>query len=232
MTEPTLIGLVFMLVIGPAVGNYACSVVYRLPLGKTPFERHPFCGACNKDLQPIDLFPIVSWFLTRGKCRYCAAPIPVLYTIIEFACLAFFIGYFLKFGISEEFLLYAAYGTFVVILAGIHWQQGWIAQSIYVYAFTCVALVRTLDEGRIYGWIHGGFLMFAVIFALMRLTGNKANPTEKPWIWWFVLMGALVPFGYWPYLAGLFAFKLLIPKRWRVVVYASAALALPVIIAA
>ena len=49
-----LIGIVCMVVIGPAVGNYACSVVYRLPRGKTPFERHPFCGHCNADLKPIE----------------------------------------------------------------------------------------------------------------------------------------------------------------------------------
>lgn len=52
-----LCGIILMLAIGPAVGNYACSVVYRLPRGKTPFERHPYCGHCNADLKPIDLFP-------------------------------------------------------------------------------------------------------------------------------------------------------------------------------
>jgi leader peptidase (prepilin peptidase) / N-methyltransferase len=72
--EFIIIGIIWMLVLGPAVGNYACSVVYRLPRGKTPFERHPYCGHCNADLKPIDLFPIWSWLSTKGKCRFGARP--------------------------------------------------------------------------------------------------------------------------------------------------------------
>jgi prepilin signal peptidase PulO-like enzyme (type II secretory pathway) len=230
MHDLTLIGLIMMLVIGPAVGNYACSVVYRLPLGKTPFERHPFCGSCDKNLQPIDLFPIVSWFLTKGKCRYCQASIPSIYTVIEFACLAIFVGYFLRFGVSELFILYAAYGTFVVILAAIHWQQGWISQSIYTYALVCIALARTLDEGKIYGWLHGGFIMLVIVVGLMRVTGNKASPFEKPWVWWFVLLGALIPMKFWPYIVALYIFKLAIPKKYRVIVYSAAALIAPALV--
>ncbi|MFZ8393333.1 prepilin peptidase, partial [Staphylococcus aureus] len=75
-----------MLVLGPAVGNYACSVVFRLPRGQTPFERHPFCGHCNADLKPVDLFPILSWLSTRGRCRYCGGEIPALYTVVELIC--------------------------------------------------------------------------------------------------------------------------------------------------
>lgn len=223
-------GLIFMVVLGAAVGNYACSVVYRLPLGRTPFERHPFCGHCNADLKPIDLFPIVSWCLTRGKCRYCAGPIPAIYTVIEVVCMALFCGYFLHFGMGEQFLLYALYGVMVVILAAIHFQQGWISSSIYGYALTAVALARTLAEGTIYGWVKGGFVMLVLLLLLYRVAGNKASPFDKPWIWWFTLMGALVPMSMWKLLVPVYLLKLLVPKEGRVVVYAAAALVLPVVI--
>ncbi len=225
----TLIGLVWMVVIGPAVGNYACSVVYRLPRGQTPFERHPFCGHCGANLKPIDLFPVISWAMTRGKCRYCAGPIPSLYTVIELVCGAVFISYFLRFGISEIFLLTTAYAVMVVILAAIHWQQGWISATIYSYALALVLMVRTLAEHSIYGPIQGGFLMLILMLMLLRLSkaGRAANPFDKPWIWWFVLMGALVPITHWPLIAPVFILKLLVPKPARVIVYATGALVLP-----
>ena len=115
-----LAGVVWMLVLGSAVGNYACSVVYRLPRGKTPFERHPYCGHCNADLKPVDLFPIISWLKTGGKCRYCGGEVPAVYTVIEIVCAAVLVTYFLRFSISEPFLLYSGYGVFVVILAAIN----------------------------------------------------------------------------------------------------------------
>lgn len=228
--EFTLIGIIMMLVIGPAVGNYACSVVYRLPRGQTPFERHPFCGHCNADLKPIDLAPIISWCLTRGKCRYCGGVIPPIYTVIEVACGLVFIGYFLHFGISEQFLLYTAYAVFAIILAAIQWQQGWISVTIYSYAFVCVALARTLAEGSIYGVIKTGFVMLVLVLALMRIAGNKASPFEKPWVWWFVLMGALLPFAAWKFILPIYLLKLLVPKEGRVIVYVAGALVLPLVL--
>ena len=248
------IGLVWMVVLGAAVGNYACSVVYRLPRGKTPFERHPFCGHCNTDLKPIDLFPIVSWVMTRGRCRYCGGTIPAVYTVIELVCGVVFIAYFLRFGVSEQFLLYTAYAVFVVILAAIHWQQRWIAATIYSYALACVALVRVLQEHTIYGFIQSGFTMLVIMLAFWRVARivapgrqrelpeqtllEEAIPSyvgtqsafSKPWIWWFTLLGALVPFEQWRFILPIYVMKFFVPKSGRVVVYAAGALVLPLVI--
>jgi prepilin signal peptidase PulO-like enzyme (type II secretory pathway) len=228
----TAMGVIFMLVIGPAVGNYACSVVYRLPRGKTPFERHPYCGHCNADLKPIDLFPIWSWLSTRGKCRYCAGIIPGIYTVIELVCGVAFIAYFLKFGISETFILTAAYATFVVILAAIQWQQGWIAATIYSYAFALVALIRALSEHTIYGVVQSSVLMLILALIALRLLpkNRTASPFERPWIWWWVLLGALVPLHQWQFLVPLVVTSMLVPKESRLIVYATGALALPLVL--
>lgn len=202
----TLIGLIFMFVLGPAVGNYVCSVVYRLPLGKTPFERHPYCGHCNADLKPIDLFPILSWLSTGGKCRYCKGTIPAIYTVIEIACLLLFAANFLFFGIGEEFLLLTGYGTFVITLAAIAWQQGWLSSSICGYALTCGALLSTLIEGTIFGWVGDfiltlvGGLVIARLLSAVRKT--PFVPFATGWIWWPPLVAVVVPFEY-PALAGL-----------------------------
>lgn len=225
-----LIGTVWMIVLGPAMGNYACSVIYRLPRGQTPFERHPFCGHCNTDLKPIDLFPILSWLSTRGHCRYCDGAIPGLYTVVEFACGGIFVAYFLHFGISELFLLYAIYGIFVVILAAIHHQQQWISVSIYSYALALILLARTLAEGTIYGPIRGAVVMLVIMLALMRAGGQKTSPFTKPWVWWFVLFGALVPMVHWALILPVYILKLLVPKPGRVVIYTTAALALPLFV--
>lgn len=196
-----IIGIIFMLVLGPAVGNYACSVVYRLPRGQTPFDRHPFCGHCGTDLKPVDLFPILSWLSTKGRCRYCQGPVPGIYTLIELACGVVFIGYFLQFSIGEHFLLSAAYAVFVIILAAIQWQQGWISSSIYGYAFFFIALMRTLREGTIYGWIESAFIMLALCIACQRFVcwynRTPFKPFDTPWIWWLVLLAAFLPPAQW-----------------------------------
>jgi prepilin signal peptidase PulO-like enzyme (type II secretory pathway) len=227
--DVTLMGVIFLLVLGPAVGNYACSVVYRLPRGQTPFERHPFCGHCNADLQPRDLFPILSWLQTRGKCRYCGGAVPGLYTVIELACGLSFIAYFLTFGFSEPFLIYAALATFVIMLAAIEWQQGWISVTLYSYAMALVLLVRTLQEATIFGAVQGAVVMLVLALLVWRASpGRSQPPFEKPWIWWLVLLAALVPMAHWVVIVGLIPLILITPKRYRVALYAAAMLAVPV----
>lgn len=195
--ESILIGLIFMLVLGPAVGNYLCSVVYRLPRGQTPFERHPYCGHCGADLQPRDLFPILSWLSTRGRCRYCGGAIPTLYTVIEIACGALFIINFLTFGISEMFLLATGCGVFVIAMAAVQWQQGWVSASLYVYAFFFAVLTRSMADGTIYPWVQTTFLTLVACLALHRTHAwawrREPRPFDTPWIWWLVLCAAWLP---------------------------------------
>lgn len=194
--QATISGVIFMLVLGPAFGNYACSIVYRLPLGKTPFERHPYCGHCNANLKPVDLFPILSYLMTRGKCRYCGGKIPGIFTVIELACLALFIFTFLRFGISESFLLYTAAGFFAITLAAIQYQQGWLSATIYSYAFLALAIERTRVEGSIYGWVDSAFTIMMLALALewlrCRLFSRRPfNLATANWVWWLVLVAML-----------------------------------------
>lgn len=234
MDSATLIGLIFMVVLGPAVGNYACSVVYRLPLGRTPFERHPYCGHCNADLQPKDLFPILSWLGTRGKCRYCRGEIPAIYTVIELACLALFVGYFLAFGIGETFLLLTAFGVFAIILAAIEWQQGWLSSSIYGFAFTFVALFSTLAEGGIYGWVGDWFIMLVLGLVTEKLLSTVRRgaftPFERPWIWWTPMVVALVPMPLALFPLLLAAFAVASASRYAPPFYVAVALSLPLLL--
>ncbi len=50
------------------------------------------CSQCKKTLAPLDLIPIVSWIMLRGKCRYCTTHISLQYPLVEaLTALLFFI---------------------------------------------------------------------------------------------------------------------------------------------
>lgn len=194
--QATIIGLIWMIVLGPAVGNYACSVVYRLPKGQTPFERHPYCGSCNTSLKPIDLFPILSFCLTRGKCRYCSAPIPSIYTAIEVACLVLFVANFLLCGMGEQFLLLTAAGVFAIILAAIQWQQGWLSVSVYCYTLTCLLVESVRVEDSIFPFVHTLIVSAVGLLVIERLRSAMLRKPFAPfaanWLWWGVLLAVTI----------------------------------------
>ncbi|MBV6458020.1 MAG: hypothetical protein HONBIEJF_01142 [Fimbriimonadaceae bacterium] len=70
--------------IGAAIGSFLNVVIYRLPLGLSLGKpRHSFCPSCKHRLGPMDLLPIVSWLLSRGRCRHCGARISSRYLWVE-----------------------------------------------------------------------------------------------------------------------------------------------------
>lgn len=203
MDTETLIGLIMMIVIGPAIGNYATSVVYRLPRAQTPFEKHPYCGTCNTLLQPKDLFPIWSYVFLRGRCRYCSVKIPPIHTVIEIACGVIFIGNFLLLGFGETFILYSALFTFWVILAALEHQQNKLYPLILTFCFFLAAMPRLLADLSIYPMVQSGFVLFFVMVAAWKMGRPKiAHSAEQtgysipPWAIMAALTGITLPLPY------------------------------------
>lgn len=75
-----IVGLLF----GSAVGSFINVVIYRLPrglsLGNPP---NSFCPKCRHRLTVLDLFPLFSYLLLRGKCRHCGARVSSRYFFVE-----------------------------------------------------------------------------------------------------------------------------------------------------
>lgn len=197
MDSFTIAGLIFMIVLGPAVGNYACSVVYRLPRGQTPFEKKPYCGHCGAMLQPRDLFPLISFLLTRGKCRFCGDPIRVSYFVIELLCLLVFVSNFLLFGFSEDFILLSALAVFLIILVFIDYHEGFLSNYVMTVAIFIAGIYRVRDDATFYLWFQHGFMwLFAAACLWQALRRGKGVLGEVPhWVWLSGLAGFCIPRG-------------------------------------
>lgn len=194
--QETLIGLIWMVVLGPAVGNYATSVIYRLPFGQTPFEKNPYCGDCGSMLQPKDLFPILSWLSTLGKCRYCGVLIRPSYTVVEVVCGIIFVVNYLCFGISEQFLLITSLAVFLVILAALAYHEKKLFLLIWTYVVALGAVLRVLQDGSIYPLVYSAFAMLFVSVVIWRAAVwfKRADAKNAPeFCWLAVMVGVCIP---------------------------------------
>jgi leader peptidase (prepilin peptidase)/N-methyltransferase len=70
-------------VFGLVFGSFLNVVAYRVPLGRSVVNPPSACPACGAPVRPRDNIPVISWFVLRGKCRDCAAPISSRYPIVE-----------------------------------------------------------------------------------------------------------------------------------------------------
>lgn len=65
----------YPLLLAPIFGSFIGAVVDRWPRGET-LDGRSICRSCGTTLGVIDLVPILTFVILRGKCRHCSAAIP------------------------------------------------------------------------------------------------------------------------------------------------------------
>ena len=72
----------------PIIGSFLAVVAMRWGSTESALAGRSRCDSCRHTLAPAELVPILSYAVQRGRCRVCAAPIPILHPAMEIA--AFF----------------------------------------------------------------------------------------------------------------------------------------------
>jgi len=95
--------------LGLVLGSFSTALIYRVPR-KLPWgNERSSCPVCKSTLGVFDLFPILSWVISGGKCRHCSNKIPCIYPMIELTSVVLCLLVYLVFGFNAE--------TFFIILA-------------------------------------------------------------------------------------------------------------------
>lgn len=81
----TSIALFFTFLLGLCVGSFLNAIIFRVHEGESALRGRSKCMKCEEPLSPLDLIPVLSFFLLRGQCRHCKASIDWQYPLVEFA---------------------------------------------------------------------------------------------------------------------------------------------------
>ena len=78
-----IIFYITIFLIGLLTGSFCTLAIHRLPLHENITHKRSYCPNCKHKLSFWDMFPVVSYVLLGGKCRYCKHRIAPKYIIIE-----------------------------------------------------------------------------------------------------------------------------------------------------
>jgi len=133
---PISIGMVWAILFALMFGSYSTSFVARLPKGIMQKKKNAYCMSCKNNLERRDLYPIFSYLISRGKCRFCNATIPraIFYTEI-IVTIAYIIAY-LQYGFSMDYILISFCCFFATIAAAV-----WINDRFVSYPVLGIILV-------------------------------------------------------------------------------------------
>lgn len=96
---------VFLFVLGAALGSFLNVVIYRLPRAESIASPPSHCFSCGARLTILDLFPVLSYLLLRGRCRHCGKRFSPRYALVEAGCGLLAVGCGLTFGLTLYALL-------------------------------------------------------------------------------------------------------------------------------
>jgi leader peptidase (prepilin peptidase) / N-methyltransferase len=93
---------ILIVIYGLVLGSFFNVVGLRIPFKESIVTPRSACPKCKHTLTPIELVPVLSFLIQRGKCRRCQARISPLYPIMEFITGALFVVVLLALGWTAE----------------------------------------------------------------------------------------------------------------------------------
>jgi prepilin signal peptidase PulO-like enzyme (type II secretory pathway) len=176
------LSLILSFIFGAIVGSFLNVVSIRFKTGVGIGGRSK-CMTCGKELEWLELIPLLSFFLQNGSCRKCKSKISWQYPLVEFLAGALFVFILLTF---PPVTYSSAAATLIQILAAclltvivVHDVKHKIIPDLFVYTFAALSFINLFIGGS--SWWHvpnyesliAGPLL-AVPFALFWLVSRGA----------------------------------------------------------
>lgn len=144
---------------GACIFSFLNVVVDRLPRGESIVRGRSHCDHCGHSLGAMELIPVISYLMLRGKCKNCHEKIPVRSLVVEILGGAAFMGcvYFYNDG-----------------SLGIISLEGLLA-----FSFICILMVVAyidLDTQMIYDRFH---ILIIVLTIISCFVSNDLNIVER-----------------------------------------------------
>jgi leader peptidase (prepilin peptidase)/N-methyltransferase len=159
--------IVCSIVFGAIVGSFLNVCIYRLPRGESIILPGSHCPHCQRPIPFYDNIPLASYFLLRGKCRYCQGTISMQYPIVEGVTALSSFLLFSYFGISWSYLFYFSFVASLIVITVIDLYHQIIPDVISLPGIgmgllASLILPRMTILNSLLGVLLGGGSLFAV----------------------------------------------------------------------
>lgn len=196
----------FGFVFGAIVGSFLATLVVRWPEGRSATIGRSRCDGCGEALGPLELIPIASYLLSKGRCRRCGSAIDFRHTAIELSA-----GLIAAIAIAAQpgltGFITALFGCWLIALAALDLEHQWLPDKLTLPLLPLGLLAAWADVGpplfdRLIGALSGFLILAAIALAYRLLRGREGLGGGDPkllaaigaWIGWqqlpLVLMGA------------------------------------------
>ncbi|HUD04164.1 MAG TPA: prepilin peptidase [Candidatus Paceibacterota bacterium] len=218
-----------LFVLGAIIGSFLNVVVLRFGTGASFIRGRSKCFSCGHTLSTSDLFPILSFILLGGKCRYCKSKISSQYVLVETTTAVLFAlaGYCI--GVPENIYQCALFVLSLIIISfyvaiAIYDIRHQIIPDGLSYGAAFFALIYTavivFSGGEGYVRFLAGFLCALPFFLLWLLSRGKWMGLGDPKLalslgWWLGISGGIASLCLAVWSGAIFGVFVLIGERMK-----------------
>ncbi len=178
--QPDMVAFTVLLaVVGAVVGSFVALVSVRLPAGRPIAFARSACPGCGAVLRPIELVPLLSFAVQRGRCRRCGTAIGWRDPAVEAA--AAVIGAVAAIGVADPRLAAAVaiLGWALLLLALLDVEHFWLPSSVTLSLVAAgLGVTAWLAPDDLPGHVIGaavGYLSLAGVAAAYQAIRGRAG---------------------------------------------------------
>lgn len=171
--------LIIFFILGLLFGSFFTVIGIRLPNHENFLNSRSYCDKCHHRLSLLDMVPLISFILLRGRCRYCKGKIDALSSYMEFFTGVLFALAYYVFGFSYELLIALGIVSMLSIISVSDLSYYVIPDEVIVFFACYFIIIKILQFGPINAlWcILSGVGLFTVMYGIMLL-GNALFKKE------------------------------------------------------
>lgn len=165
---------IFFLIVGLSIGSFLNVLIYRIPRNEGFLSGRSYCDNCKKNLFWYDLIPVISFFLLKGKCRFCKNKISKQIPLVELLTAFLFLTTFLKFPVvSIDLLFYLFIICSLVVIFFIDLNKGIIPNKILYPVFIVTLIFIFYFSPNFINHVISALASFLFFFLIYFLTKGK-----------------------------------------------------------
>ena len=159
-------------VLGLVFGSAVTALAYRVPRGVSWVHGRSACPSCDHQLEFLDLFPVLSWIVSRGQCRHCGARIAFRYPLTELLCATWSVLLVLKVGVAWSYPLLLVWGALLIALLWIDLDYQLLPDAL-TFPGTLIGLTAAVWFGpgprhALFGVVLGSGLLWLLAWIWVR----------------------------------------------------------------
>ena len=190
MALPNLETIILFAALGLIVGSFVNVLIHRLPIMILQSEENPtavfnlwtprsHCPHCHHVLHWYELIPVVSYVISKGRCRHCTQSISPRYPIVEVITAALFLMCLRQFGPTPQALMACFFCATLLALACID-AETFLLPDILTQALLWVGLIGSALSltptpliQSLGGAVLGYGLLWLVSWGFEKLAGKE-----------------------------------------------------------